>query len=415
MKADCIVVGAGAAGLWAAARLAERGRDVLLLEKTPRTGTKVLASGGTRCNLTTTLGPDDAARSFGPRAERFLRRAFRNLPPGRVREHFAALGVPTVEAPLDKVFPESQNARDVRDALERWTRGAGARIELSAPARGIERAGEAWRVTCSDGRTFDGELLVLATGGKSYARTGTTGEGYAWLEALGLPLVPTAPALVPLVSPEAWVRALAGIALQDVHVRLENARREVLGRRARPVVFSHRGVSGPGAMDLSEHVARDASGELCLVLDLVADVTRDELHARLREAAGRRAAPRLTRLLAHAGSEPLPRRLLEAVLAQAGIERADLRPNELTKARRHALVETLKGLRVPVTGTEGYDRAEVTAGGLDLSAVDPGSMRVHGLDGLIVIGELLDRAGPIGGLSFQAAFAEAEMAARAPA
>jgi len=399
----------GAAGLWAAARMAERGGEVLLLEKTPRTGTKVLASGGTRCNLTTTLGPDDAARLFGRSGERFLRRAFRNLPPKKVREHFAQLGVPTVEAQLEKVFPESQKARDVRDALERWARGAGVRIELSAPVRGIERRDDAWRVACADGRGFDAATLVLATGGKSYARTGTTGEGYGWLADLGLPIVPTVPALVPLVSSEPWVRELAGIALQEVHVRLEDADRRVIGRRQRPVVFSHSGISGPGAMDLSASV-RDG---MSLVLDLVPDVSREELQARLRLAAGEPGKPRLTHLLSTVGGERLPRRLLEAVFAQAGLECADLRPNELRKADRHALIETLKGLRVPVSGTEGFDRAEVTAGGLDLSVVDPGSMRVRGHDGLIVIGELLDRAGPIGGLNFQAAFAEAELAARA--
>jgi predicted Rossmann fold flavoprotein len=406
-----VVIGAGAAGLWAAARMAERGRDVLLLEKTQRTGTKVLASGGTRCNLTTTLGPDDAARLFGRSGERFLRRAFRNLPPKKVREQFAQLGVPTVEAQLEKVFPESQKARDVRDALERWARGAGVRVELSAPVSGIERRDDAWRVACEDGRGFDASTLVLATGGKSYARTGTTGEGYGWLADLGLPIVPTVPALVPLVSSELWVRELAGIALQEVHVRLEDADRRVVGRRQRPVVFSHRGISGPGAMDLSASVHDGMS----LVLDLVPDVSREELQTRLRTAAGEPGKSRLTHLLGTVGGERLPRRLLQAVFAQAGLERADLRPNELKKADRHALIETLKGLRVPVSGTEGFDKAEVTAGGLDLSVVDPGSMRVRGHDGLIVIGELLDRAGPIGGLNFQAAFAEAEMAARIPA
>jgi len=406
-----VVIGAGAAGLWAAARLAERGGDVLLLEKTPRTGTKVLASGGTRCNVTTTLGPDDAARLFGRGGERFLRRAFRNLPPAKVREHFAQLGVPTVEAQLEKVFPESQKARDVRDALERWARAAGARIELSAPVCGIERRDATWRVTGEDGRGFDAATLVLATGGTSYTRTGTTGEGYEWLAALGLPLVETVPGLVPLVSPASWVRALAGIALQEVHVRLEDEDRHVIGRRERPIVFSHNGLSGPGAMDLSALVARAAGDPMCLVLDLMPEVSREELQARLREASGERGAPRLTQMLATVGDERLPRRLLEAVFVQAGLERADLRPNELKKADRHALIETLKGLRVPVSGTEGFDRAEVTAGGLDLSVVDPGSMRVRGHDGLIVIGELLDRAGPIGGLNFQAAFAEAEMAA----
>src|SRR5262245_32084564 len=162
---ELLVVGAGAAGLWAAARAAELGACVLLLEKTPRTGTKVLASGGTRCNLTTTLPPDEAARLFGPRGARFLRRAFRELPPSAVRERFHALGVPTVEAPLEKVFPASQRARDVRDALETWARGAGARIVCGAAVAGIERADGRWRVHAGGVRAFEAERLLLAPGG----------------------------------------------------------------------------------------------------------------------------------------------------------------------------------------------------------------------------------------------------------
>ncbi len=125
-----LVVGGGAAGLWAAARAAELGVRVVLLEKTPRLGTKVLASGGTRCNLTTTLGPQDAGRLFGQRGERFLRRALRALPPQAVRDRFELLGVPTVEAPLEKVFPASDKARDVRDALVAWARQGGVDMRM---------------------------------------------------------------------------------------------------------------------------------------------------------------------------------------------------------------------------------------------------------------------------------------------
>ncbi len=412
MSRRTVVVGAGAAGLWAAARAAERGRDVLLLEKTPRTGTKVLASGGTRCNLTTTLGPDDAARLFGTRGERFLRRAFRALPPLAVRERFHALGVPTVEAPLEKVFPKSQSARDVRDALERWASEAGARIRRNAPVRDVEPRGEGWRVRLADGEEVGADELMLCPGGKSYPRTGTTGDGYAWLAALDLPVVEPVPALVPLASSEPWVHALAGIALQDARVRLVDANGRVLGRRERPVVFTHRGISGPGAMDLAEPVAR-GGGALHLELDLLPGVERKELRAHLIQAAGLPGAPRVAGALAKLVAKAPPRRLVAAACRQAGLDDDNPRANALPKAARHALVESLKRLRVPVDGTLGWDKAEVTAGGLALPAVDPGTMRVRGRPNLFVFGELLDLAGPIGGLNFQAAFATAELAARA--
>jgi predicted Rossmann fold flavoprotein len=412
---EVVVVGAGAAGLWAAARAAELGAAVTLLEKTPRAGTKVLASGGTRCNLTTTLGPQEAGRLFGPEGARFLAPALGSLSPEALRLVFAGLGVETVEAPLEKVFPRSGRARDVRNALQDWATGAGARIRLNAPVRGVEPAGEGWRVRLEDGEHVDCARLLLAPGGKSYPRTGTTGDGYAWLAALGLELVEPVPALVPLTSPEPWVRALSGVHLQEARVRLLDEHGTVLGLRERPVVFTHRGISGPGAMDLSEHVARARGRTLALVLDGYPEVEREELRARLIEAAGAPGGKRLAATLAACLPRPLPRRLLAAISAQAGLAEENPRTSSLNRSSRHELIEALKGLHVPVAGTRGFDHAEVTAGGLALSEVDPGSMRVDGRPGLFVFGEVLDLQGPIGGLNFQAAFATAELAARAAA
>ena len=420
-----IIVGAGAAGLWAAARSAQAGKRVLVLEKTGRCGTKILASGGTRCNLTTTLEAGPAARLFGPRAERFLRIAFRTLPPTAVREQFASLGVPTVEAPLEKVFPASDRARDVRDALERWARESGAQIEVSAPVAGVTFDDGTWTVRLADGSTRSAPELVLAAGGQSYPKSGTTGEGYRWLEELDLPLTSRVPALVPLVSPAAWVHELTGIALQTSDVRLLDESGKTVARRTRPVVFTHHGLSGPGAMDLSEPVARSAAEARAagrpaplwsIALDVVPGTSREDLRSFLIEAAARPGRPLLRKALgklARDQGEALPRRLLETLLLEAGIEAPDQPTHALSKAARHRLIETVKGLAVPVTHTRGFELAEVTAGGLALDAVDPGSMRVNGRAGLFVIGELLDRAGPIGGLNFQAAFAEAELCGRA--
>jgi len=419
-SADIVVVGAGAAGLWVAEVAARAGRSVLVLEKTPRTGTKVLASGGTRCNLTTTLGPVEAARLFGTKGERFLRHAFEVLPPLAVRERFRALGVESEEAPLEKVFPRSGNARDVRDALERAARGAGARILLDTPVTAVEPAALGFALRVGGDRVVHGRRVVLAAGGMSYPRTGTTGDAYAWLAALGLKVVPPVPALAPLTSPAAWSRDLVGIAWQAGEVGLFDPRGKQLARRRRPIVFSHAGVSGPGAMDVAVHVARTEEPGLELRVDLLPDVSREVLRDALVTAASQPGAPRLDRALAGVLGERLPevlpRRLFEALLRQAGMavsEAGPPRANGLDRATRHGLVEALRGLRVPVDGTEGFDKAEVTAGGLELRAVDPRSMAVNAVPGLFVIGELLDVDGPIGGLSFQAAWATAEVAGRA--
>ena len=416
-----VIVGAGAAGLWCAERLARAcgsETEVLVLEKTPRTGTKILASGGTRCNVTTTLGPDEAARLFGKKGERFLRHGFRTLTPLDVRERFEAWGVGLEEAPLEKVFPRSGNARDVRDALEAAARGAGASIELGAPVEGVARDGARWRVDLEDGMTLGCDALVLAAGGMSYPGTGTTGDGYAWLRDLGLEVVDPVPALVPLTSPDGWVRELTGIAWQGGELVLEDratGKTTRLGQRRRPVLFTHHGLSGPGAMDLSHHVAR-AVGEspldMAVRLDAFPDLDREAVRAALIEASGLPGNPRLQRALAGTPMGPMPKRLFAAFAGASGLD-PDVGVAGLAKSARHGLVESFKGLEIPVDGTLGFEHAEVTAGGLALRQVSPRSMAVNGHDGLFVIGELLDVDGPIGGLSFQAAFATAELCAQA--
>lgn len=414
---ELIIVGAGAAGLWAAAVCAHAGRRTLVIEKTPRAGTKVLASGGSRCNLTTSLPPLEAARLFGTKGERFLRRAFSNLPPIAVRGHFEALGVPTEEAPLDKVFPSSQRAVDVRDALLRDAREAGAEFRYDCTVADVRKEGGAWCVELVDGEVLRAPRLLLSPGGMSYARTGTTGDGYAWLKRLELELVEPVPALAPLSSDADWVHELSGIAVQDASCKLRDMDGKLLGKRERPVLFTHRGLSGPGAMDLSVHVARGIvearkrgrpGASFWFSIDLCPTLERDDLRAKLIEVAGRPGSPRLARAL----DGELPRRLIDAACRQAGLEPNPLAAS-ITKPQRHLLIEALKGLDVPISGTLGFDLAEVTAGGLALHEVSPATMEVRAHPGLYVFGELLDIDGPIGGLNFQSAFATAELAAKA--
>lgn len=423
---DVLIVGAGAAGLWCAQALGQalagRGGEpvsVAVIEKTPRTGTKVLASGGTRCNVTTTHGADEAARLFGTRGERFLRHAFRELEPSAVRAQFEAWDVPMDEAPLDKIFPASGNARDVRDALEGAAR-AGAEIRLGSGVESIGRDGDAWIVRCGDGAAYRGRALVLAAGGKSYPKTGTTGDAYPWLRELGLDVVEPVPALVPLASPETWVHELTGLAWQGGEALLEDGHGKVLQRRRRPLLFTHKGLSGPAAMDLSHHVARaaqvpenhgTAKGHR-IRFDFFPDHGREAIREEFVRAARVPGNPKLQRAMAKLSMGPMARRMFDAVAAKAGID-PGVTVGALQKSQRHELVEALKGLSIAVTHPLGWDQAEVTAGGLNLKALNPRTMAVNGHDRLFVVGELLDVNGPIGGLSFQAAFATAEVAARA--
>ncbi len=410
-----VIVGAGAAGLFAAIESASQGARVLVLEKTLRAGTKILASGGSHCNLTTTLGPREAARVFGSSSERFLRGPFQALTPQDVRDRFEEWGVPTREAPMEKVFPVSGRARDVRDALLTQARILGVRIQFDFDVAGVERPSshsDPWRVVCSRGESVEAPSLILAAGGMSVPKSGTTGSGYGWLRDLGLRLVQPRPALVALHSTTEWVRDLAGMTLPDCELFLTDREGQIMARRRRPLLFTHQGLSGPGPMDLSGLVsAADDPRRLKLRVDLVPDSTRENLREEFFALAAKPGSPTLTRLM----RGRVPKRLVGPVLAQAGVTPAGVAAAQVTKAQRHGLIESLKGLEIPIDGTLGFDTAEVTAGGLALDQVDRRSMGVRACPGLFVCGELLDVDGPIGGLNFQAAFATGMLAGRAAA
>ncbi len=411
---EICVVGAGAAGIWAAERAAREGAEVVLVEKTPRVGTKILASGGQKCNLTTTRDARGAERLYGDAGGRFLRHALRALTPQRLRRRFDEIGVPTKSAHLEKVFPTSERAVDVRDALEREARESGVEIMLEAPVAGLGREEGRWRVEVDGAPNVACEKLLVCPGGRSYPGAGTTGDGYRWLRDLDFEIVEPVPHLVGLTSPEPFVEQLAGVDLQGVEARMVDGDGRILGRRRRPVVFTHEGVSGPGAMDLAELVTRPRieAGEgdevvRYLELDLYPETGHERLHEAVVEAA---ECPGARGVFSALPDGP-PRAVFRVACRMVDLPEKGLMVDDLRKKQRNRLVERLKRFPVRVTGSQGFEHAEVTAGGVALDQIDAKTMRAKDHEGLWVFGEILDVTGPIGGLNFQAAWSEAELAA----
>jgi len=399
-------VGAGPAGLFAARAAAECGRRVVLLEKNRRPGLKILISGGGRCNVTTTRAGADLLAQFGARRGRFLRHALYALPPSAVVELLRAEGVGVHVEDLEKVFPDSQRAADVADALVRATTRAGAELHTGAPVTGLTRDAHGFTVHTPHG-PVPARSVVLCTGGLSYPKTGATGDGYALCAAFGHTIVEPVPALAPLALDVPWVHALQGIVLPAPVLALRGPDGAVLVRRQRPVLFTHRGLSGPAPMDVSGFV-EEVHGGCTLELDLAPEVTAEALDGALRAAAARDGSAHACAALPAA----LPERLRRALARQAG---ADCALHALTRAARRDLVEHVKRLRLRVDRSLGFAHAEVTRGGVALDEIDPRTMQSRLVPGLFVCGELLDVDGPIGGFNFQAAFATGRLAGLAAA
>lgn len=398
MNYNVAIIGAGPAGLMAAARAAERGRRTILLDKNREPGVKILLSGGTRCNLTHATDERGIVEAFGLNG-RFLHSALAALGPQQVVELFEAEGVPTkVEPNNGKVFPVSDRSVDVRDALLRRAKRAGCTLAMGEPLVEVNRSGSCFQLVTIQ-RTIEVAKVILATGGQSYPSCGTTGDGYRWAAALGHRIVPPHTALVPITSHAPWVVALQGITLPDVTVEVVDGTKPLATRRG-ALLFTHFGVSGPVVLDVSHAVSGHPQPTTlvlrCDLLPTIAEAKLEELLAREQTAVGKRRAASLL--------DPwLPHRVGETAVIQSGTP-PDLPLGEFSKVQRRRLVQTVKGLDIPVAGTMGFRKAEVTAGGVSLDEVDSRTMQSKIVPNLYFAGELLDLNGPEGGYNFQAAF-----------
>ncbi len=403
---DAIIVGGGAAGLWAAGTAAARGRQVLVLEKNNKAGVKILMSGGTRCNITHHCDNRKIAEAFG-RQGRVLLSVLSRLSPQDVVEQFEAEGVPTKVEETGKVFPVSDRAIDVRDAVVRRLARHGAALKTGAAVTHIAPLplGAGFDVTVQHGQgesTLTCDHLLITTGGLSYSGCGTTGDGYPWAQQMGHSIVPLRPALTPLLTDTPWVHELSGLTIDDseVTVAIGSLGKSKLERATSRggLLWTHFGFSGPTAMNVSRCVSDlpDDAGAF-LRIDLVPNWSREQCEQWLLDASRES-----NKSVANVLSQHIPKRIASMFMHDLGVP--DVRMAELAKKFRNTLVERIKGLSVPLRGTRGYPKAEVTAGGVALDEVNFQDMQSRKQPGLFFAGEILDLDGPIGGFNFQAAW-----------
>jgi predicted Rossmann fold flavoprotein len=411
MDCDVAVIGAGAAGILAATRAAERGRRVLLLEKNRRAGVKILMSGGTRCNVTHDTDVRGIVAAYGSPGK-FLHSALAALGPRELRALVEAEGCALKVEPGGKVFPVSDRATDVLAALKARFDRSGATLLLEHPVTALTRTESGFRLE-TPARVIEAPTVIVTTGGKSYPGSGTTGDGYPWLAALGHHIIPPRPSLTPILVDAPWAKELSGVTIPDVALKViapprgEKPKPVILAERRGSLLFTHFGLSGPVALDVSRAVSGAANPrELTLECDFLPGVKESAL-AELAETELRASGKRQ---LASIVLGELPRRLTEQFLVLAAID-PSTRAAELPKAQRQTWIALHKHCRIGVTGTRGFEKAEVTAGGVDLREVDSSTMQSKLIPGLYLAGEILDLDGPIGGFNFQAAFSTAWLAA----
>jgi predicted Rossmann fold flavoprotein len=405
--ADVAIVGAGAAGLAAAifARRAHPGARVLLLEAARRPGAKILVSGGGRCNVTNAVV---AETDFWGGRPTIVRRVLRALPVADTVRFFADLGVPLHEEAGGKLFPDTNRARDVVEALLRGVRDAGAELVADTRVHAIVRDGASFVLDTSRGRQR-ARAVVLATGGRSLPKTGSDGGGYVIAQSLGHTLVQQTPALAPLIldpgTPYSIHARQSGVAVDgEIAIWIDGA---VALRLRGALLWTHFGVSGPLALNVSRHWARAKADErpVRLSLSFYPALDFERVDALWIRAAAERPAATLRSILA----SHLPDGLAIAVLDVLGLP-SDRTLAEFTRDDRRRLVHAVTEWPLPVTDTRGYNFAEVTAGGVPLSEIDPATMESRVCPGLHLIGEILDVDGRIGGFNFQWAWSTAALA-----
>lgn len=394
---DVAVIGGGPAGMMAAGRAAERGAKVVLIEKNSELGKKLLITGGGRCNVTN-AEPD--LRKFLSKfreSDKFLFSAFSQWQVENTLEFFNARGMETKVEAEQRVFPLSNSAKSVWDVMVRYVTHPNITILSKSPVVEIlSEDGKIVGVRLKDTTEIKARSVVLATGGISHPETGSTGDGFKWLSALGHEVTKPSAALVPISVKEDWVRRAAGLAMPEVKIVVfqNNVKQEVSTGK---ILFTHVGLSGPAILNLSSSIGELLKyGEVVVSLDLLPELDYSMLNTKLQEIFKEQDKRKFKNCL----SALLPASLAPVIVSLSDID-PDKQCNSVTREERLSLTKLLKHLSLTVSGLLGEDKAITTSGGISLSEVDFKTMRSKIFPNLYLVGDILNINRPSGGYSLQ--------------
>ncbi len=401
-----IVIGAGPAGLMAAGVAAGRGFEVILLERNERPARKLMITGKGRCNITNNCGSMEELIAAVPVNGRFLYSAFSSFMPSDTIAFFESRGVPLKTERGNRVFPVSDKAVDVVDALHGFTVKSGAVIIHGRAKELMIQNGAVHGVLTESDETIDADSVLIATGGVSYPSTGSTGDGYELARQAGHTIIEPIPSLVPLNAHEGFCSALQGLSLRNVAVKVTDTEdNKIIFSDFGEMLFTHYGVSGPLILSASSHMRGMKSGKYVIAIDLKPALGTEQLDARVLRDFSENA----NRNFINALNLLLPKKLVPVIVKLTGIE-PGLKTNQITKEQRQRLVCLLKELKVTITGFRPIDEAIITSGGVKTGEINPKTMESKLIRGLYFAGEVIDIDAYTGGFNLQIAFATGNLA-----
>lgn len=397
MTYDVAVIGGGPAGMFAAITAAKRSKSVLLLERNDRLGKKLLITGKGRCNVTNNCDSAEILQNI-PRNGRFLYSAMTEFPPQKIMEILESAGCALKTERGNRVFPVSDRSQSVLEALQKEMRQSGVTVRTARVKKIRLNDGCVCGVETDRG-VFDCRSVILATGGVSYPSTGSTGDGYTMAKEMGHTVIEPQGSLVPLETAGNDCLDMQGLALRNVSVKLLNAKGKVLYKDFGELLFTHFGVSGPTVLSASCHMKGDGCK---LLIDLKPALEEGKLNERIL----RDLDMYQNRAMENALTDLLPRSMIPVVLRRLEID-PQMQANSLTKQKRRALVELLKGFCIEITGKRPVSEAIITSGGIKTSEIDPKTMESKFVPGLYFAGEVIDCDAYTGGFNLQIAWATA--------
>jgi len=405
-KYNLAVIGGGPAGMMAAGRAGELGSRVILLEKNDRLGIKLLITGKGRCNITN--AEEDLKKmvnAYGPNGK-FLYSALNNFSNKNAEFFFESRGLKTKTEPGGKIFTASDNANDIMDCLKKYLIDNQVKIKFNSPVEKIIISSDKKidKIILQNGEEIAADNYILATGGKSYPQTGSTGDAYKWLKKIGHKVVEPKPALTPIMVKEKIVKKLEGLSLKNAEISIYK-RNKKIDSRFGEAIFTSNGISGPIIFDMSKNIGANFDNNLKIKIDFKPAFDYQALDKRIQNDFAEQKNKQFKNSL----NKLLSKKLIPAIIELSGID-GNKKVNEVTKIERKKIIKLIKEFELGVKGLAGFEKAIITSGGADLKEIDPKTMKSKIINNLYFSGEILNIDGPTGGYNLQVAWSTGYLA-----